>query len=117
MSILATPRRRSPWDQRGVGVVAMARALTLQRRPPRLLVARIKQEVVDTRQSMVNTIETILVALEGTDRHINVPAAAAAAVAVGLRTRVGLAEEIMRRNSVDGISHILEIQYSVVIIL
>mmetsp|Transcript_3441 Transcript_3441/g.11514 ORF Transcript_3441/g.11514 Transcript_3441/m.11514 type:complete len:107 (+) Transcript_3441:1008-1328(+) len=82
MSILATPRRRSPWDQRGVGVVAMARALTLQRRPPRLLVARIKQEVVDTRQSMVNTIETILVALEGTDRHINVPAAAAAAVAV-----------------------------------
>jgi hypothetical protein len=59
------------------------------------------------------------VALERTDRHINVlaAAAAAAAVVVGLRTRVGLAEEIMRRNSVDGISHILEIQYSVVIIL
>jgi len=88
-------------------VVAMARALTLQRRLPRLLVARIKQEVVDTRQSMVNTIETILVALEGTNRHIDVPAAA---VVVGLRTRVGLAEEIMRRNNVDGISHILAIQ-------
>ena len=107
MSILATPRGRSPWDQGGVGVVAMARALTLPRRLPRLLVARIKQEVVDTRQSMVNTIETILVALEGTNRHIDVPAAA---VVVGLRTRVGLAEEIMRRNNVDGISHILAIQ-------
>ena len=108
-------RERSLWVRLGAGAAAAARARPLLLRRRQLLDVRIKVRVEDTQQSMVNTIETILVVLGDTNRRINVLEAVVAAAAVvvvpgAARTLLGagLVEEIktwvaVRRNSVVGI--------------
>ena len=108
-------RERSLWVRLGAGAAAVARARPLLLLRRQLLDVRIKVRVEDTQQSMVNTIETMLVVLGDTNRRINVLEAVVAAAAVvvvpgAARTLLGagLVEEIktwvaVRRNSVVGI--------------